>query len=144
MLHLQPQSCIVPINQSTQLPPGNTRRSCTRSRGRALLCERGCSQLAPENMGHRNTEVGLILIPLTMEPRLMSLISSTQLGIHHPLSISLFDSITQRCICTGSSRITFISTPLSPSIGTVTPTATTTITVSASMTTTTRTVSFSN
>jgi hypothetical protein len=144
MLHHQPQSCTNYSIHSTA--PGNTRRGCTCTccRGRALLHGRDCSQLAPEDMGCRNTEGRLITIPLTMEPRHMSLIPSAQLAIHHPLSILLFDSFTQRCICTGSSRITFIGTPLSPCICTVIPTATTTITVSTSTTTITRPASFSN
>jgi len=54
---------LVPINQSTQLPLGNTRRGCSCSRRRALQRGRGSSRLSPENMCRRNTEGGLISIP---------------------------------------------------------------------------------
>ena len=100
--------------------------------------------LVPKNMGCRNTEGRLIGIPLAVLLRCMTFIPSARLAVHHPLSVLLLDSVTQRCICTGSGGTTFSSTPLVPSIITVTPTATTTITMSAFMTTTTRAVTFTN
>ena len=97
-----------------------------------------------QNMGCRNTEGRLIEIPLAVVFGRMRFIPSAQLAVHYPLFILLVDSITQRCIRTGSGGRNFGSTPLSPSIILVTPTSSRTITMSVFMTMTTRTVSFTN
>ena len=67
-------------------------------------------------MGRRNTGGRLILIPLAMVFGCMRLISPARLAIHYPLSVFLFNSTTQRCICTESGRRTFGGIPLTPSI----------------------------